>query len=411
MQVGATTRRAPLDEKLVTLLQQVGNRHGVYFEVKSGGQNDDTGYEGSVRHDDGMAGDVQAYQLDEAGNKHYITIDTPEGQELWQNIAARSFALGATGIGMAEGYMGNDRMHIGFGNPERIASPKRPARPASNPNPLVWGVGEKSATAPGWLVQALRQGHELQNPPTPMPGRPAALRGGTLGISGGNSAPVPERRNGLYGPGQPHSGSPRTARGNLQSPFPFASDPSWELSIDQPRRTIDSGLISGESESQQVRPWLPSGGSTVPRAPAAPGLVTRTVKTVALDPLTDRPNVGRDLQRTSPQPVTPRTRPQLGTGPLPGPLGNTFAVRPGDRLSAMAQGSGLDAGPLLAMYPRPVDPDAVRAAEALALGMPMPTAGSQYVPPPVVRMVRAVRPPQRPRETFDQVWAEAKGYY
>jgi hypothetical protein len=63
------------------------------------------------------------------------------------------------------------------------------------------------------------------------------------------------------------------------------------------------------------------------------------------------------------------------------------------------------------MYPRPADPDALMAAEALALGMPMPSRRSRYSSPPVVRTVRAVRPPQRPRETFDQVWAEARDYY
>jgi hypothetical protein len=408
----AKTRRAPLDESLLTLLHKVGERHDVYFEVESGGQNDETGYVNSVRHDHGMAADVKAYQLDEAGNKHYITTDTPEGQELWQSIAARSFALGATGVGMAEGYMGNDQMHIGFGNPERIAGPNRPARPASNPNPLVWGVGEKSATAPGWLVQALKQGHELQKPPTPMPGRPAALRGGTLGTSGSNFALVPERPNGRYGPGQPQSGSPGMARGNLQSPFPLASDPSWDLSIDQPRRRIDNGLMSGDRESYQPRPWLPSGDSSMPHAPAAPGWVTRTARTIALDPLTEKPVLDRSLRRASPQPVMPRTPlPQLQTGLSPGGLGSTFAIRPGDRLTAMAQGSGLDAGQLLAMYAHPADPDAVRAAEALAFGRPMPSGRSQYTSPPVVRTVRTIRPPQRPRETFDQVWAEARDYF
>jgi hypothetical protein len=204
----------------------------------------------------------------------------------------------------------------------------------------------------------------------------------------------------------------RTAQGNLLSPVPLASDPSWDLSIDQPRRTIGNGLLSGDRESQQMRPWHPSGGSSVLGAPAASGSVTRTVRTIALDPVTGMPILDRGLRRASPQPMMPRMPlPQLRTGPLPGALGSTFAIRPGDRLSAMAQGSDLDAGRVLAMSPRPVDPDAVRAAEALALGMPVDSERSRYAPPPVVRVTRPVRPPQRPRESFDQVWAEAKGYY
>jgi hypothetical protein len=222
---------------------------------------------------------------------------------------------------------------------------------------------------------------------------------------------VPARPSGPLGRRQPQSGPPRIARGNL-SPISLALDPSWDLSIDQPRRTIDNGLMSGNPERQRVGPWLPSGGSNVPGAPAIPGLIRRTVKTIAIDPLTDKPIVDRDLRRASPQPVTPRTPPpQLRTGPSRGALGSKFATRPGDRLSAMTQGSGLGAGQLMAMYTQFTDPDAASAAEALALGMPMPNQRSQYAPPPVVRMVRAIRPPQRPRETFDQVWAEAKGYY
>lgn len=159
----AKTRRADLDPKLVTLLEDVGARNNVYFEVYSGGQNDETGYTGSVRHDHGNAADLRAYQVDENGTKHYITTDTPGGQALWKNIASSSIALGATGVGMAEGYMGSDRMHIGFGGEANHG------RPASSASTLVWGDGGKTANAPAWLVSARDEGLGFRKNGIPRP--------------------------------------------------------------------------------------------------------------------------------------------------------------------------------------------------------------------------------------------------
>jgi hypothetical protein len=141
-----------------------------------------------------------------------------------------------------------------------------------------------------------------------------------------------------------------------------------------------------------------------------------------MDPLSNQPTLDRDrrnipsmpltpspMLRAVPQPVMPRMPPpRLRIGPSSGD--NAYTIPPRDTLGAPAQNTGLSVPQLMALNPRVADPAAIRAAEAMALGTPMLNERSRYTPPPMVRVVRTIRPPQRPRETFDQVWAEARGY-
>jgi hypothetical protein len=152
-QVQSGTRRLPIAPKLEKLLSQVADAAGVYFEVYSGGQDETTGYTGSTRHDHGNSADLRAFVPGSDGKPQYFSIDTPEGKQKWGQIATLSRDAGATGIGMAEGYMGPNAMHIGFqGEVRKDANGKVIKRPSSFEG--VWGDGGKSANAPAWLRDA-----------------------------------------------------------------------------------------------------------------------------------------------------------------------------------------------------------------------------------------------------------------
>jgi len=228
---------------------------------------------------------------------------------------------------------------------------------------------------------------------------------------------MPSPEIGMYGRGQPSSGPPRTSWANM--PASRTSVPPLRLTIDQLGQSIDNARLNGYREIQQMGPSLPPGGRSVASRPPS-GRIARPV--TPMDPLSNQPNLDRDRRNVPPVPLTPspmlRTLPLAVMPRMPPPRlrtsptsGNTrYAIPPGDALDALAQSTGVTGPQLMAMYRRVSDPDAVRAAEGLALGMPVDSERSRYAPPPVVRVTRPVRPPQRPRETFDRVWAEAKGY-
>lgn len=369
----AGTRRAALDEKLVKLLEDVAARNNVYFEVYSGGQNDETGYTGSVRHDHGNAADLKAYQIDEAGNKKYITTDTRGGQALWKNIASSSIALGATGVGMAEGYMGNGSMHIGFGNPANHG------RPSSTKSTIVWGDGGKSATAPDWLVSARNEGLGFRGkglptppgnipgvatsldigtggPPTPMPGRPPAL--------GGRAPTAPE----LFG----------ASVGDMESPLARLATTTlgWKddtLSSDgMDVRTAMDPLTRARS---RIRATLPGGvpdeqmmGMTQPQQESIP--LPRSRPPVAPMPMPGRPAA-----------LTPPTANKIGPGPNWDVLNTLKAVSAG----------AYEAPP--AVMPMPGRPPSLNASPTPPTPMPgRPVGPNGTLPSPAVTSA----PPQAP---------------
>jgi peptidoglycan hydrolase-like protein with peptidoglycan-binding domain len=133
-------RKEPLNSALERILRDAAEASGVdQVLVYSGGQPAQgvlgLDRKGSHRHDEGRAADIRLISGGET-----LSFDTPEGQSVFANFARNAAALGATGIGAAEGYMGPKAIHIGFGTK------------------AVWGAGGRAKNAPGWLVSAVNEG-------------------------------------------------------------------------------------------------------------------------------------------------------------------------------------------------------------------------------------------------------------
>ena len=127
------TRNDPLDAKLVDAMSFLPQM-GITMDVISGGQEaagEGGARKGSVRHDHGMAADVDFYK---DGRK--LDWNNPADLPLLTQIVQTAKSQGVTGIGAGDDYMGAGRFHVGFGNP------------------AVWGKGGQSANAPAWLVDA-----------------------------------------------------------------------------------------------------------------------------------------------------------------------------------------------------------------------------------------------------------------
>jgi hypothetical protein len=173
------TRNLPLSDRWIDAASRFIPELGLRVHVVSGGQHDaetarrlGTGRVGSVRHDNGDAGDVDFYHP-ELG---LLDARIPEHREILAQVVSRGREAGFTGYGMGmdEGdYMGPHRMHMGFG--------------ATG----VWGDDGVGANAPEWLRAAF-YGVEPGPGSSPSPGRARAAGLGTR--------PLPQ------GPGLPSAG-------------------------------------------------------------------------------------------------------------------------------------------------------------------------------------------------------------
>ena len=153
-------RNDPLNDRLVSALNFLPAM-GVRMEVISGGQETEaelraegaaqglTGAAltsfirshrtGSVRHDHGNSADVDFFLAD--GTK--LVPSNPDHRAILSEIVGRAQANGVTGFGEGSDYMGEGRIHIGFGSP------------------AVWGADGKVENAPEWLVQAYSNKREF----------------------------------------------------------------------------------------------------------------------------------------------------------------------------------------------------------------------------------------------------------
>jgi hypothetical protein len=135
---GDTIRNQPLAPNLVQALNQAAQAAGItQIRVTSGGQ-DATGENrtGSTRHDHGNAGDIQLVV-----NGRVLDFTNPADQEIYQDFVREARAAGVTGVGAGTNYMGNDTIHVGYGNE------------------AVWGgTGANAAPPPDWLVAAYNGG-------------------------------------------------------------------------------------------------------------------------------------------------------------------------------------------------------------------------------------------------------------
>ncbi len=138
-------RDRPIHPKLRAVLEAAGNAAGIdTIRIVSGGQakiGTPGKRTGSTRHDEGYAADLFLKQ----GGKTLHFTDTSAAPAIITFITEAG-ARGAIGMGAGVGYMDPNEMHIGFGmtRQDKVR--------------VVWGKGEKSATAPSWLKAAAKAG-------------------------------------------------------------------------------------------------------------------------------------------------------------------------------------------------------------------------------------------------------------
>jgi hypothetical protein len=126
------TRSQPLNQQLISAMSFLPEM-GLTMEVHSGGQDaEGPNRTGSTRHDHGGAGDVDFITAD--GRR--LNASNPNDQAILAQVIARAKANGVTGFGQGADYMGDTRIHLGYGNPG------------------VWGADGESANAPEWLRTA-----------------------------------------------------------------------------------------------------------------------------------------------------------------------------------------------------------------------------------------------------------------
>lgn len=143
-------RNKPITTELRDLLDGAAQATGVEkVVIVSGGQTSNHaphlkgvvgGWTGSRRHDNGRAADVE---LIRGGTT--LNFTDANGSNVAAFVTAAA-ARGANGIGAGVNYMGNKRIHVGFGT-----SP-------SDHQQIVWGAAGASANAPAWLRVAAKAG-------------------------------------------------------------------------------------------------------------------------------------------------------------------------------------------------------------------------------------------------------------
>jgi len=136
-------RNKPLSKQLTKAISPILDDLGITMKVVSGGQVTKAeaaagkgSRTGGERHDHGDAGDVDFY----AADGHKLSPSNPKDIPILQEIVRRGRANGITGWGEGADYMGDGRVHIGFGAE------------------AAWGAGGKSANAPQWLKDAMGSG-------------------------------------------------------------------------------------------------------------------------------------------------------------------------------------------------------------------------------------------------------------
>lgn len=150
-----TIRNQPVSSDLERVLNSAAAATGVSVVVSSGGQpaaGSGGARTGSTRHDDGGAADLQL--VDSNGRR--LDFTNPNDLPIIQQFIATARANGATGFGAGTDYMGNNTIHVGFGNE------------------AVWGgVGENAPPAPEWLASAVSGGGPTMAGGAPSGGMPS----------------------------------------------------------------------------------------------------------------------------------------------------------------------------------------------------------------------------------------------
>jgi hypothetical protein len=139
------TRNKPISEELKHVLDFAAQAAGVdTIRIISGGQDargEGVHRTGSTRHDHGRAADLECVV-----GGHTLTFTDRSAPPSILSFVTCAAAAGATGIGAGVHYMGNRRLHVGFGTS------------GNDHRKLTWGARGRSATAPRWLRDAANAG-------------------------------------------------------------------------------------------------------------------------------------------------------------------------------------------------------------------------------------------------------------
>jgi len=136
------TRDKKLSGDLETILKKVATAHGYDIKVTSGGQTKKK-RTGSDRHDDGHAGDMKLY-------KDGKLVDIEQNKATVAPFFTDLVKEGVTSIGYHPNYMGTSTFHAD----NAVAHGK------GVKGVRTWGAGNKSATTPAWLKEAVDQGYK-----------------------------------------------------------------------------------------------------------------------------------------------------------------------------------------------------------------------------------------------------------
>ena len=112
----ASVRVHPISKKLKKALGYAAAKAGVEVDIWSGGQ-DEAGRRklgSSKRHNHGNAADLDLY-VTEGGKRRKLKSSNTKDRKLIASFIKHSAAAGAGGIGTGYGYMGDGRLHVGFG--------------------------------------------------------------------------------------------------------------------------------------------------------------------------------------------------------------------------------------------------------------------------------------------------------
>ncbi len=201
-------RNKPLSNRLVNAMSFL-NGTGIEMKIFSGGQ-EGRRRTGSTRHDLGNAADVEFYK---DGRK--LSFHNKEDRAVLMEITRQASLRGVTGIGAGSGngdYMGDGRMHLGFGTK------------------ATWGAKGKGKNAPSWLRQATTR---VDNPYADL---------GT-GVSTGNY----QMTDNYYTPAQ---SVPQYATGMKYEPN-YSNPSSYSDEITQ--SNTDTELATGQEVAQRTR--------------------------------------------------------------------------------------------------------------------------------------------------------------
>lgn len=143
----AATRKGPLVAKLRRTFEEAAVEAGIDLVVCFSGGQPATGPNrvGSHRHDNGMAGDVWTEK-----DGRILDFTKPDDRQLIAAFITACAKRGVSGIGADVGYMGPNRIHLGYG-------PR-----------AIWGDGGHVKSADPWLVNAVRLGWDAPSA-TPHP--------------------------------------------------------------------------------------------------------------------------------------------------------------------------------------------------------------------------------------------------